>query len=142
MMDLRRIEELIEVIRGARVTELAVRDNGSAVVVRKPVGSNGCRQPVPQVERVPDPPPVVEEPQHEEKTEAVITALMVGIFHVLDGVKSRGVEVKKGQVIGAIESMKLMNEVTADADGIVDEVLVEDGTPVEYGQVLFRLKAQ
>jgi len=51
-----------------------------------------------------------------------------------------GDTVRAGQVVCIVEAMKLMNEIQSDADGVVAEVLVEDGQPVEYGQPLFRLK--
>ena len=47
---------------------------------------------------------------------------------------------KKGDVIGIIEAMKMMNEITASEAGIVDEILVEDGGMVEYDQTLLTLK--
>ena len=51
-----------------------------------------------------------------------------------------GDTVKKGQVVCIIEAMKLLNEVEADADGVVREVCVENGQPVEFGQALFILE--
>ena len=51
-----------------------------------------------------------------------------------------GSVVEPGHVIGLIEAMKLINEVEAEAGGIVRRVLVEDGQPVEYGQPLFELE--
>lgn len=51
-----------------------------------------------------------------------------------------GQSVKKGEVIGIIEAMKLMNEVVAGEDGIVEEILAEDQSFVEYNQVLIRMK--
>lgn len=50
-----------------------------------------------------------------------------------------GDKVKKGQTLGIIEAMKLMNEVEAEFDGTVEEILVENGQMVEYGQPLFRI---
>ena len=47
-----------------------------------------------------------------------------------------GDKVSKGQVLGIVEAMKLMNEVTADCDGTVKEVAAENGAMVEYGQPL------
>lgn len=69
---------------------------------------------------------------------------MVGIFYVSDTeggapLVQAGDEVKKGQVIGIIEAMKLMNEIRAEYDGIITEVLAENGQIVEYGQPLFRI---
>ena len=50
-----------------------------------------------------------------------------------------GVSVKKGQVVGLVEAMKLMNEVTAPCDGVVEEITVENEQLVEYGQVLMKI---
>ena len=50
-----------------------------------------------------------------------------------------GNEVKKGTVLCIIEAMKLMNEIESEFNGKIVEILVEDGTPVEYGQPLFRI---
>lgn len=51
-----------------------------------------------------------------------------------------GQEVKKGDVVGIIEAMKLMNEITAVEDGIVEAILVEDAVMVEYNQRLIQIK--
>lgn len=120
--------------------ELTVRGDGSTVVVRKSGKINGHAPKVMRAGLLPNP-SIGSDAPTEAKTPVgiTITAPMVGIFHVIDGIKSRGISVKKGQVVGAIESMKLMNEVVSRDDGEVEEILVEDGTPVEYGQVLFRL---
>ena len=50
-----------------------------------------------------------------------------------------GQTVRKGQVVCIVEAMKLMNEIEAEADGKIAEVLVKNGEHVEYGQQLFRL---
>ena len=74
-----------------------------------------------------------------------ITAPLVGTFYAApspdaDPFVKVGQEVKKGDVIGIIEAMKLMNEVVAKEDGIVETILAEDGKMVEFGQVLVTLK--
>lgn len=48
--------------------------------------------------------------------------------------------VKKGQVLGIIEAMKLMNEIECEYDGIVEKILIEDGSMAEYGQPLFLIR--
>ncbi len=48
--------------------------------------------------------------------------------------------VEEGQVVCIVEAMKLMNEISADRAGVVEEILVENAQPVEFGQVLFRIK--
>ena len=51
-----------------------------------------------------------------------------------------GDTVKKGQVLGIIEAMKLMNEIESEYDGVVEAVLVKNEDVVEYGQPLFRIR--
>lgn len=74
----------------------------------------------------------------------VISAPLVGMFYNAASPEDApfvkaGDVVKKGQVVGIIEAMKLMNEITSEADGVVKEVLAENGQVVEYGQPLFIL---
>jgi len=51
-----------------------------------------------------------------------------------------GKTVKSGQVLCIVEAMKLMNEIESDTDGVVEEILASNGQPVEYGEVLFRIR--
>ena len=51
-----------------------------------------------------------------------------------------GAKVQKGQVMCIVEAMKVMNEIESEIDGEVVEVLVSNSQPVEYGEVLFRLR--
>ena len=80
----------------------------------------------------------------DEKPADFIKAPMVGTFYSApaegeEPFVSVGDHVKKGQVVGIIEAMKLMNEIKSDIDGIIDEALVQNGAIVEYGQPLFRV---
>ena len=68
----------------------------------------------------------------------------VGVFYASDQeggepLAKPGDQVKEGQVLGIVEAMKLMNEIKAEYSGTVEEVLVENGQMVEYGQPLFRI---
>ncbi len=74
-----------------------------------------------------------------------ITSPMVGTFYRAPDPTSPpfveiGEEVKKSQTLCIIEAMKLMNEIECDVDGIVAEIYVENGKPVEYGQRLFAIQ--
>jgi acetyl-CoA carboxylase biotin carboxyl carrier protein len=51
-----------------------------------------------------------------------------------------GDRVSKGQVLCIVEAMKLMNEIEADCDGEILEILVSNGQPVEYGEPLFKIR--
>lgn len=74
----------------------------------------------------------------------VIKSPMVGTFYRASSpgaepFVSVGSSVTEGQTLCVIEAMKLMNEIPADAAGVIKEVLVENGQPVEFGQPLFVL---
>jgi acetyl-CoA carboxylase biotin carboxyl carrier protein len=74
-----------------------------------------------------------------------ITSPMVGTFYRAPNPASPsfievGEEVKKNQTLCIIEAMKLMNEIESDVDGVVAEIYVENGKPVEYGQRLFAIQ--
>ncbi|MEY8395802.1 acetyl-CoA carboxylase biotin carboxyl carrier protein [Lachnospiraceae bacterium 45-P1] len=77
-------------------------------------------------------------------SDKVVTCPLVGTFYsspspdAEDFVKV-GDRVKKGQIIGIVEAMKLMNEIECEYDGIVEAVLVRNEETVEYGQPLFRI---
>ena len=78
-------------------------------------------------------------------SDKVVTSPLVGTFYsspspdAEDFVKV-GDTVKKGQVLGIVEAMKLMNEIESEYDGIVDAILVKNEEVVEYGQPLFRIR--
>ena len=78
-------------------------------------------------------------------SDKVITSPLVGTFYAssspdADAFVKVGDTVKKGQVLGIIEAMKLMNEIESEYDGVVEAILVNNEEVVEYGQPLFRIK--
>jgi len=90
------------------------------------------------------PTPVAEESTAAEKGE-LITSPMVGTFYAAPSPDSppfvqAGDTVRKGQTLCILEAMKIMNEVEAEFDCKILEVLVQDGEPVEYDKPLFRVE--
>lgn len=78
-------------------------------------------------------------------SDKVVTSPLVGTFYSAPSPEAEpfvrvGDSVKKGQVLGIIEAMKLMNEIESEYDGIVEAILVENENVVEYGQPLFRIR--
>ena len=78
-------------------------------------------------------------------SDKVITSPLVGTFYAssspdADAFVKVGDTVKKGQVLGIIEAMKLMNEIESEYDGVVEAILANNEEVVEYGQPLFRIK--
>jgi biotin carboxyl carrier protein len=143
-MDVNRIEELIEIANAAAVSEITVRQDGGAVTIKKGV-KPAWEAESSQVASIIPAETAPARPEHEEQqvqnAALEITAPMVGLFHSSGLGIAVGMSVAKGQVVGAIESMKLMNDVKSDVQGTVIEVLAEDDTPVEYGQTLFRIES-
>ena len=136
-MDESELKKLISILQNANISELEVSVDGAKVRLRKPLSAATV---LPEV-RSQKPEVKSQKPEARSKKPAVyITAPMVGIFHSVDAVAAIGTDVKSGQVVGAIESMKLMNDVVSEHDGIIVETLVEDGMAVEYGHNLFRLE--
>jgi acetyl-CoA carboxylase biotin carboxyl carrier protein len=94
--------------------------------------------------------PVLESGLDQEKaeildTDKVISSPLVGTFYNASSPDSApfvkaGDAVKKGQTLGIIEAMKLMNEIECEYDGVVEAVLVGNEDVVEYGQPLFRIR--
>ncbi len=75
----------------------------------------------------------------------VVTSPLVGTFYAAPAEGSapyvkEGDTVSAGQTLGIVEAMKLMNEIECEYDGVIDSILVKDGSPVEYGQPLFTVR--
>lgn len=82
---------------------------------------------------------------HDIASDKVITSPLVGTFYSsaspdAESFVKEGDTVKKGQVLGIIEAMKLMNEIESEYDGVIEAILVNNEEVVEYGQPLFRIK--
>jgi biotin carboxyl carrier protein len=144
-MELTDVEQLIDIIKDARISELTISTGSpqTTIKLRKPAISAPLRQLRKKslvdagigigsgVATVVGAKPAT--------SDVAVFAPMVGIFHSIDSIAAIGSSIKKGQVVGSIESMKLMNDVISGYSGIIVDVLVEDGMPVEYGQNLFVL---
>lgn len=81
----------------------------------------------------------------EISSDKVVASPLVGTFYnagspEADPFIKAGDLVKKGQILGIIEAMKLMNEIECEYDGVVEAVLVGNEDVVEYGQPLFRIR--
>jgi Biotin carboxyl carrier protein len=132
-MELDKVQKMIELMNEAGLSHLEIDDKEGHIVLERNITSS---------ENVAPQQTISPEPTSEEKT---ITAPFVGTFYSSEQpdkaplVKS-GDKVTKGQSIAIIEAMKMMNEVKADKDGIVDKILVSNGDQVEYDQPLFMLK--
>lgn len=84
-------------------------------------------------------------PADQKEEGKLVKSPLVGRFYAAPSEDAEpfvkaGDTVKKGQTLAIVEAMKLMNEIESEYDGVVEEVLAENGQSVEYGQPLFRLR--
>lgn len=153
-MDFEQIKELINIINSSELREFQLNSNGTSISMSKnDHASNTAVSSEKTVSETYVPEKIDEQPAADEKQEVkhtetktgnIIKSPIVGTFYASSkpsspALKSKGDRVKKGEVICIIEAMKIMNEITSDYDGIVDEIFVENEQVVEFGQSLFMI---
>lgn len=149
------VEQLLAIMKGVADNNLSAFTLKSGDVTLKISGCAPveCGSPAVFVNRLPDnaaqDAAVQEQPSRQEaaaqNTAKYVTSPIVGTFYAAAGPDSEafvkvGQAIHKGDVIFIVESMKVMNEVPSEVEGIVAEILVENGQAVEYGQPVLRLE--
>ena len=130
-----QLGELLRLVGRSDVEELEVEHEDARFLIRRDLSGTSR---APRVE--------VTQPEVIRPAETyVITSPLVGIFHRTSGGGSEqgfeeGHTVTVGQVVGAVEAMRMLNRIQSERAGIVQEVLVRDGQPVEYGPPLVVLR--
>ena len=84
------------------------------------------------------------EDEEDDDDAFIIKSPLVGTFYAAPAQDAEpfvkiGDRVKKGQVLAIVEAMKMMNEIESDCDGTIADILVDNGSPVEFGQPLFKI---
>lgn len=141
------IEKLAKVLAESSLTEISLEDGEQAITLRKDLPSFSGSVPVIQQAAAPTAVSAcaVEACSCDVKKGKPLTSPMVGTFYKSPSPDSKafsevGQCVKKGDVVCIIEAMKLMNEIESEFSGKVIEFCVEDGQPVEFGQVLMYIE--
>ncbi|MFW5995880.1 MAG: acetyl-CoA carboxylase biotin carboxyl carrier protein [Halanaerobiaceae bacterium] len=153
-MDIEEIKSLIDILEGTDVTELAIEEDEAKIKIKKGPEKVKTVQTMP-AQPAPAAGPARGQEQAEDGDEEgsgdvakdgnVITAPMVGTFYRApapdaDPFVEVGDVIETGATLCIIEAMKLMNEIEAETEGRIVEIMVDDGEPVEYGQPLFRVE--
>ncbi len=153
-IELEYIEKLVKLVSENELSEITLEEGEKAISVRKdkvviPAATAAVAQPAAapvQSAISTTAENVKEEPTPSERANLTkITSPMVGTFYKASSPGSApftevGKSVSAGQVVCIIEAMKMMNEIQAEIAGRVVEICVQDGEPVEYGQVLFLIE--
>ena len=153
-MDIRKIKKLIELLEESNISEIEIEENDESVrISRYPSGTHWQQAPMPQY-AAPQPAPAYAAPPAaatEPAPEAAAThqghvrsSPMVGTFYRSPAPGSKpfvevGQRVRKGETVCIGEAMKMMNQIEADKDGVIEAILVEDGEPVEFDQPLLTI---
>lgn len=166
-MTIEEIRELIHVVCASGIAELEVQRGENRVWIKRTAGAVAVEAPPSVVAaaaapQVPAPPPIAAAPESvtvaapqaapppgtpdlTDPTLQPVKSPIVGTFYEAPAPGAEpfvkvGDVIRPGQVLCIIESMKLMNEIEAEISGTIVKRLVENGQPVEYGEVLFLVK--
>ncbi len=150
--DLKDIKAIIDLMRKNSVSEFELEKQDFKIRLKR--GSNGGAGGMVYEENAPQPMPAasipaVAPPPREAAaalpTELEIKSPMIGTFYRAPSPEAApyiqvGSEVNPETVVCIIEAMKVMNEIKAEAKGVITQVMVENAKPVEFGQVLFKYR--
>ena len=154
-MDLRKLKTLIDLVSESGVAELEITEGDDRVKIVNRVGAAPVAAAAPAVIATPvvasaapaaaPAPAVAAEPAAAPvaaEDTRTINSPMVGTFFRAPSPGAKpfadvGQKVKAGDTVCIIEAMKLLNEIETEYDGVIKEILVENGQPVEFGQPLF-----
>jgi acetyl-CoA carboxylase biotin carboxyl carrier protein len=160
-LDLTELRELLTALNQTDIAELTLKSDDFELTVRRGT-QNGTAQVMtsPTIESVAAPAPVatptpqatpVPAPTNNAPVLPIVDRRLLEIVSPIVGTFYRspapdeppfadmGTRIQKGQVVCIIEAMKVMNEIESEVAGEVVEILVQNGEPVEYGQVLMRV---
>ncbi len=137
------IKELIELIEGKDIVEIEYSSGDEKIrITRSATGAVRHEQKARSAEPADAKQEAVAAEIAAESGMVSVNSPFVGTFYCAPSPSEKpfvdiGTRVKKGQTIGIVEAMKLMNTIEADADGTIKQVLKKDGDPVEFGEPLF-----
>ncbi|WP_297575833.1 acetyl-CoA carboxylase biotin carboxyl carrier protein [uncultured Campylobacter sp.] len=140
------IKELMQFFEEIGIARMKIREGDFQIELEKEIESSLPKK-CPSVQTQPAPQPQTQTVEivtrdASNKSKESIKSPMVGTFYVAPAPGEApfvkvGDKVKKGDIVGIIEAMKIMNEIEAEFDCKIVESLVEDGQPVEFGMGLF-----
>jgi acetyl-CoA carboxylase biotin carboxyl carrier protein len=152
-MDLKEIKRLITLIEDANISHFSIEEDGAKIEIKKEFSNVPQTTAVvlPQTQAPPITPLSSEQNTSIELTKSNTNGLtpiksqMVGTFYTASSPDSPpfikiGDTIENGQVICVIEAMKLFNEIESETIGVIEEICVKNGEPVEFGQPLFLVR--
>ncbi len=141
-MDIRKVKKLIELLEASGIAELEIKEGEESVRISRQT-STVVQSVAPVTAPLAAPVTAVPaSPAAEEMSGHQVKSPMVGTFYGAASPTSgqfvtQGQQVNVGDTLCIIEAMKMMNQIEADKAGTIRSILVENGSPVEFDQVLF-----
>ncbi|MGC3871911.1 acetyl-CoA carboxylase biotin carboxyl carrier protein [Halomonas sp. GXIMD04776] len=149
-MDIRKVKRLIELLEESDISEIEIQEGEESVRISRHGHAQShpapmpawappahASQPAPAAPSTPAESDDSQAPSHPAGH--AVTSPMVGTFYRAPAPGAKpyaevGQRVKKGDPICIVEAMKMMNQIDADQEGVIEAILVEDGEPVEFDQ--------
>jgi acetyl-CoA carboxylase biotin carboxyl carrier protein len=147
-MEMDKIRELIQLVQDSGIQEIEISQRGETIRISKAASVAAVAPPAPVMIPVPaaDVAAPTAGPGPQAAGLAEVTSPIVGTFYGAPSPESApfvevGQRISAGDVLCIIEAMKVMNEIESEVSGVVREINIANGQPVEFGQVLFRVDA-
>ncbi len=151
-MDIKNLKSVIKIFQDSELAELTLESDGEKIRLKK-YPSLSTQAVYHSIPSTPASPPALNDKSLTEKssekgpTAHYIRSPFVGTFYRSPSPDSKpyveiGSRVKVGQTLCIVEAMKLMNEIECDKNGIIKNIFIENGVPVEYGESLFEIDSE
>ncbi len=153
-MDLKEIRQILKLMDTHGLTEFTLERDDEKLALKREVHDHS-QSPViqhvvapvatPPLQAAPAAPPAEVEETKEDESLHLLTSPMVGTFYAASSPDSDpyarvGAPVSPDTTVCIIEAMKIMNEIKAEVNGVIEEVCVQNGQPVEFGETLFKVR--
>ncbi len=150
-MNIKELKEMINLMKEHDLVELEIEKEGERIRLKKDASGMMSKEEISHARYIPSPSlaGTKEEPSMKldvvDERVNIVRSPMVGTFYSAsapdqDPYVTKGQGVKEGDVLCIIEAMKLMNEIKSEFSGKIVDILVANGQPVEFDQLLFKIE--
>lgn len=146
-MEISEIKELLEIIQSSTIDEFEMEKSGVRVKIKKSSGHQlepgVIREALPAISQIES--PASSSKEKEEEGIHLFRSPIVGTFYLTpkpdaDPFVEIGSRVSPSSVLCIIEAMKIFNQIECDVSGEIVKIMVENGSPIEYGEPLFKIR--
>jgi acetyl-CoA carboxylase biotin carboxyl carrier protein len=145
-VEFKDIKSIVDLMKKNSLSEFEMENEGFKIKLRRASGEGKTEEVQVQRYLPPTAPAAAPDPPTDPPTNPEIKSPMIGTFYSKPSPESEsyvevGDTITADTVVCIVEAMKVMNEIKAEMSGVIAEILIEDGRPVEFGQPLFRVRS-